>query len=147
VFVERYPEFLERARAAGDGLGVHPHAWRWDRARATWVGDLANAGFVRECLEMAVETFRGAVGAGPELLRYGDAFLDDGVDDAAEAMGIRYDLTLEPGQPARPVPETADGEIATAWLPDWRSISPGAGARGACPRGSRAVRSGSRRSP
>jgi hypothetical protein len=56
------------------------------------------------------------------LLRYGDAFLDDAIVDAAEHAGIKYDVTLEPGQPARPVPETAEGETATAWLPDWRRV-------------------------
>jgi hypothetical protein len=122
VFVSRYPELLERSIAAGDGLGVHPHAWRWDAARATWVGDLADRGFVLECLERSVSTFRDAVGASPELLRYGDAYLDDALVGAAEALGIRYDVTLEPGQPPRPVPETAEGEIATAPLPDWRRV-------------------------
>jgi hypothetical protein len=122
VFVRRHPDLLERALAAGDGLGVHPHAWRWDGEQGTWVGDLANARFVRECLELSVATFRDAVGSAPELLRYGDAFLDDEVIDAAEALGIRYDLTLEPGQPPRPVPETRLGEIATAPLPDWRRV-------------------------
>ncbi|HZP28454.1 MAG TPA: glycoside hydrolase family 99-like domain-containing protein [Acidimicrobiia bacterium] len=122
AFVERHPDLLARARDSGDGLGVHPHAWRWDDAAGTWVGDLADAAFVRECLELAVATFRDAVGEPPELLRYGDAFLDDAVVGAADALGIRYDLTLEPGQPPRPVPETALGELATAELPDWRRV-------------------------
>jgi hypothetical protein len=122
VFVERHPELLDRVRDAGDGLGVHPHAWRWDESLGTWVGDLADAAFVGECLEVAVATFRDTVGEAPQLLRYGDVFLDDAVVDRAEALGIRYDLTLEPGQPPRPVPETAEGEIATAPLPDWRRI-------------------------
>jgi hypothetical protein len=101
---------------------VHPHAWRWDRAIDGWVADLADPTFVRECLETAVDTFRSSFGHAPELLRYGDAFLNDDVIDAAERAGIRYDLTVEPGHPARPVPETAEGEIATAWLPDWRRV-------------------------
>ncbi len=122
VFVDEHAAFVDRVRAAGDGLGIHPHAWRWDRTDGGWVADLANAEFVRECLELAVDTFRGSLGHPPELLRYGDAFLDDNVVDAAERAGIRYDLTLEPGQPARPVPETAEGEVATAWLPDWRRV-------------------------
>jgi hypothetical protein len=122
VFVEQHHAFIDRARTAGDGLGVHPHAWRWDDTCGGWVGDLANRDFVLESLETAVETFRSTVGHTPELLRYGDAYLDDAIVDAAEHAGIRYDLTLEPGQPARPVPETAEGEVATAWLPDWRRV-------------------------
>ena len=122
VFVDQHAAFVERVRAAGDGLGVHPHAWRWDRTNGGWVADLANADFVRECLETAVEAFHSSIGHAPELLRFGDAYLDDDVVDAAERAGIRYDLTLEPGQPSRPVPETAEGELATAWLPDWRRV-------------------------
>ena len=109
-------------RDAGDGLGVHPHAWRWDRGERRLGRRPRESGFVRECLDTAVDAFRTSIGHPPELLRYGDAYLDDNVVDAAEHAGIRYDLTLEPGQPARPVPETADGEVATAWLPDWRRV-------------------------
>ena len=93
VFVDQHPEFIERVRDAGDGLGVHPHAWRWDRANDGWVADLANPAFVRECLDTAVDAFRTSIGHPPELLRYGDAYLDDDIVDAAEHAGIRYDLT------------------------------------------------------
>jgi hypothetical protein len=122
VFVDRHSAFVERVRDAGDGLGVHPHAWRWDRAIDGWVADLANTNFVRECLEIAVDSFRSQLGHPPELLRYGDAFLNDDIIDTAERAGIRYDLTLEPGHPSRPIPETVEGEVATAWLPDWRRV-------------------------
>ena len=120
VFVEQHPNFVERVRRAGDGLGVHPHAWRWDRNAETWIADLASTDFARECLDTAVGAFRTALGQVPELLRFGDAFLTDEIVDAAERAGIRYDLTLEPGRPARELPETAEGERATGWLPDWR---------------------------
>jgi len=122
VFVERHPELLARVRDAGDGLGVHPHAFRWDGRAGTWVLDLADSTYVRECLELAAGTFREAVGESPMLLRYGDGFLDQTVIATADALGIAYDLTLEPGQPARPVWETTLGELATAWLPDWRRV-------------------------
>jgi hypothetical protein len=122
AFIERHPELLARVRDAGDGLGVHPHAWRWDTREETWVADFADSRFVRECLELAVATFRDSVGEMPTLLRYGDSFLDQNLVATADALGIAYDLTLEPGQPARPVWETTLGELATAWQPDWRRV-------------------------
>jgi hypothetical protein len=121
AFVDRHPAEFERLHDAGDGFGVHPHAWRWDRGRDSWVEDLADASWVRECLEVSVETFRDTVGRAP-LLRFGDGFLDDALVDAADALGIRHDLTLEPGRSEHPVPETADGEIVTAWIPDHRRV-------------------------
>ena len=43
--------------------------------RETWVSDLADAPYVRECLDVALDSFRSRFGHPPELLRYGDGFL------------------------------------------------------------------------
>ena len=122
AFIDHSPAFVERVRDLGDGLGIHPHAWRWDLGRETWVSDLADAPYVRECLDVALDSFRSRFGHPPELLRYGDGFLSEDLVDAADRAGIAYDLTIEPGRPARPIPETRDGEIATGWPPDWRRV-------------------------
>jgi hypothetical protein len=86
---------FERLLDAGDGLGVHPHPWRWDPGRGTWIEDLADASYVRECLEGSVAAFRDATRRTP-LLRFGDGFLDDGLVAVADALGIRYDPDPRP---------------------------------------------------
>jgi hypothetical protein len=58
--VERYGPAIERLRAEGDLVGLHPHALRPTGTPGRWVADNADAGWVDQCVEMAYETYRDA---------------------------------------------------------------------------------------
>jgi hypothetical protein len=120
AFPERHPAIFEEIRDVGDGLGIHPHAFRWDEDRSTWFGDFASSTWLLENLGTALETFRRSFGHGPELLRYGDSVLSDELVSEAESAGVRFDLTLEPGRPEQPLPE--QDEWANALQPDWGRV-------------------------
>src|SRR5262245_24392034 len=52
----RHGEVLERLVRAGDPLGVHVHAYRWDAARRAAFSDYADPEWPTHCLEVAAET-------------------------------------------------------------------------------------------
>lgn len=118
--VDRHPNLFDGMAEAGDAIGVHPHAFRWDDANDTWFGDFATASWLVENLDLSIDGFARTFGRPPELLRYGDGILSDEVVARAEAAGVRYDLTLEPGRRARPLAEV--GEWANELQPDWRRV-------------------------
>jgi hypothetical protein len=105
---ERYPAVVAEMLAAGDGLGIHPHAFRWSEAESTWFSEWNDSAWMLENLDIALDGFGGAFGHPPELLRCGDGVITNELIAHAEARGVRYDLTLEPGRPAQPIPEATE---------------------------------------
>jgi hypothetical protein len=95
----RYGSFVEDALHAGDAVGVHPHAWRWDGPDQGWVSDHLDQAWVNECLEMAVSTYVDELGAAPSFHRYGGLWMSTATMNRVRDLGVRIDLTVEPGQP------------------------------------------------
>jgi hypothetical protein len=116
----RYPRFLDEMHGAGDGIGVHPHPFRWSVVDETWYSSYGNPAWLVENLRIALRTFRGTFGYDAPLLRYGDGILSNELVDEAEQAGVRYDLTLEPGRPAQRHPDP--GEHADTLKPDWARV-------------------------
>jgi hypothetical protein len=117
---ERYPEFLDEMHAVGDGIGIHPHPFRWSKVDESWYSGYGNPRWLVENLGIALRAFHDTFGYAPQLLRYGDGILSNELVDEAERAGIRYDLTLEPGRPAQRHPDP--GEYADTLKPDWRKV-------------------------
>src|SRR5262245_43187790 len=46
----RYREFFAEMQAAGDEIGLHPHAWRWDEPGQKWVSDFASQEWIEHCV-------------------------------------------------------------------------------------------------
>ncbi len=116
ALAERFPTFLDAMREHDDGIGLHPHAFRWSATDRSWYSAY-DSDWLVENLHIGVRAFHDTFGSGPRLLRYGDGVLTNEVVDAAERAGVRFDLTLEPGRPTRPLSEP--GEYANGLLPDW----------------------------
>jgi hypothetical protein len=95
----RYGSFVEDALRAGDAVGVHPHAWRWDGPERGWVSDHLDQAWVNECLEMAVSTYVDELGEIPSFHRYGGLWMSTATMNRVRDLGVRIDLTVEPGQP------------------------------------------------
>jgi hypothetical protein len=120
ALAERYPEFLDEMHTVGDGVGFHPHAFRWSVADGTWYSAYGNADWLIENLRIGLRAFQDTFGCGPPLLRNGDGILNNELVNEAERAGVRYDLTLEPGRPAVRHPDP--GEFSDGLKPDWSRV-------------------------
>ncbi len=97
---ERYGLQFSEYLAAGDAIGIHVHTYRWSKTLDKWIDDCGNAGWVSECLQSSVEGFKEAFGESCQILRFGHYWISTAAINEAEALGIRYDLTVEPGRNA-----------------------------------------------
>jgi hypothetical protein len=100
--VEQYGESIHAWRAAGDAVGVHPHCWRWSRARSRWVIDNDDADWVDECVRVSFEAYAATFGEPCRVVRFGDRFVTTRVLRVAAQLGARFDLSVEPGMPGTP---------------------------------------------
>ena len=69
---------------------------------------------------MAIEAFATAFGRRCESFRFGDGWLNTRTVALAEELGVRYDLTVEPGRPQKATAN--DGERGSGRLPDYRRV-------------------------
>jgi hypothetical protein len=117
---DRYRKHLENVLRLGDEVGLHPHPYRWLHQESTWLHDFANQSWVEHCLRSSMEAFAVSLGRPCLLMRFGDRWLNTDTVNIAERLGIRLDLTIEPGMPALPSP--MPGELASGPLPDYRRV-------------------------
>lgn len=96
--VELHPEWPAEFESAGDTLGVHLHATRWDARAGVWVHDYDDPDFMRECIASSTDAFRAAVGHACRAARIGEFWTSTDAVNQFEARGVRFDLTLEPGR-------------------------------------------------
>jgi hypothetical protein len=109
-----YKEWIRTYEAQGDEIGLHPHAYRWDEKG--WIADHGNQPWIEHCLDMAFEGFQKNFERPCRSFRFGDRWMNQDTADYLEKMGVRYDLTLEPGYKAQK--SMNPGERATGFLPD-----------------------------
>src|SRR5438874_168334 len=57
-----YRREFEELRAQGDAVGVHTHAWRWDEDEKGWIVDHGNPGWIDQCVNRSLDTFRRVIG-------------------------------------------------------------------------------------
>lgn len=60
--VDRHPEVVEDILRHGDGLGIHPHPYRWLPEAASWLFDFGDQDWVEEILTLSLDTFAAAFG-------------------------------------------------------------------------------------
>jgi hypothetical protein len=113
---KRYRDALATFESAGDEIGLHVHAWRWDQDAARWISDHGDQGWIAHCVHVALDGYHAAFGRPCRSFRYGDHFMNNETMNALEDLGIQFDLTLEPGVKAIP---GKPGELHTGSLPDY----------------------------
>ncbi|HTS01225.1 MAG TPA: hypothetical protein VMN04_01780 [Thermoanaerobaculia bacterium] len=114
----RFGRELEALAAEGDVLGLHTHAFRWEEETGRWVSDHGAERWTARCVDESVAAFRSAWGRPPRAFRFGDRWLSDRVVARLARLGVRYDLTVEPGVAS--VPGMVPAERSTGALPDYR---------------------------
>ena len=111
---------MDEIQQAGDELGVHPHPYRWLEDEGAWLQDFDNQTWVDHCLRMSLEAFATAFRRPCLSLRFGDRWLNTETVNLAERLGVRFDLTLEPGAP--PLPSLVPGERTSGVLPGYERV-------------------------
>ena len=105
------PETVAGIESAGDVIGLHTHAGRWDPARGWWVAEHTAAAWIDECLVKSFGAFADRFGRPCREHRFGDRYSSPAAFERLAQLGARVDLTLEPGQPGRHVPREEHGTI------------------------------------
>jgi peptidoglycan/xylan/chitin deacetylase (PgdA/CDA1 family) len=100
--VDRYGALIDKLIAAGDEIGIHPHAWRWGERESLWISDHSDQAWLDECLDMSVEAYRAVFGKQPPHHRFGGEHMNSATMRRVGHHGIPLDLTLEPGVPSVP---------------------------------------------
>jgi hypothetical protein len=93
------PDRTALIEAAGDVIGLHTHAGRWDPGRSVWVADLADAEWIDDCLVTTFAAFVDRFGGPCGEHRFGDRYSSPAVFERLASLGAQVDLTPEPGQP------------------------------------------------
>jgi len=113
--------FFAACAAAGDDIGAHSHAHRWDATSQDWIIDHADAAWVDHIVDVGCADYRRAFGRRLRSFRFGDGFISERVTARLARWGVRYDLSLEPGLAA--MAGFYAHEKSTGILPD-RSAAP-----------------------
>lgn len=111
----RYGPIWDRFQAAGDGIGIHVHAWR--KQTGGWLADHGDEKWIVQCVKQSLDVFERCMGRRVTMYRTGDRFLNNALVALLDKAGVAYDLTVEPGLPAAPAMKA--GEHATGELPDY----------------------------
>jgi hypothetical protein len=114
--VTRYRRQVDEVRGQGDELGVHPHPFRWDSEAGSWIVDHGSQPWIDHCVRTALAAFREALGSTCRVFRFGDHWMNDATEGLLEELGVRFDLTLEPG--TRGMPGLVFAERRTGSIPD-----------------------------
>ena len=85
--VTRYARLIDRLQGAGDELGLHVHAWRWDHRSQGWIADLADQTWVDHCVRSSFEAFHTSLKRRCRSFRFGDHWMNDQTLDLLEQIG------------------------------------------------------------
>ncbi|MGE0734483.1 MAG: hypothetical protein AB7G15_08505 [Alphaproteobacteria bacterium] len=113
--------FLDACHAVGDEIGVHNHAHRWDAAARRWVIDHGDDAWLDHVVELGCAAYARAFARRLRSFRFGDGFMSNRVMTRLAQLGVRYDLTLEPGMPGMAGYHAT--EMSRGALPDRASVS------------------------
>ena len=117
---ETYRAHMEEVQRAGDELGVHPHPYRWLADERKWLQDFGNQRWVEQSLRLSLDAFATAFGRPCLSMRFGDRWMNTETINLAERLGVRFDLTLEPGAPR--LPRLVPGESTSGALPGYERV-------------------------
>lgn len=123
--VERYGGFFASAARAGDAIGLHVHAFRWEHGDGRWVADHASEEWIQVCANTGFDAYRDAFGTAPEFHLFGSFYMSTPLMNTARDRGARYDLSLWPGE-GRLRPGMHVGVVHLGTCPDheWIPLTP-----------------------
>ncbi len=118
--VMNYPKFIEDFIKEGDEIALHPHAYRWEKKINNWIEDLGNQEWVNHCVEMGFDVFKRVLNRPCESFRFGAYWISTETINLAERLGVKFDLTVEPG--FRLKKRDFHAELYSAGLPNFDHV-------------------------
>ena len=118
--ISHYREYFESLSSAGDEAGLHVHPFRWSDAADTWIQDYGNQSWIEHSVRMAFASFRRELERDCVSFRFGDRWMNNRTFRLLESLGVRHDMTLEPG--GRKMPSYHDSIPHTGFIPDQRKV-------------------------
>ncbi len=115
--VQRYRKLIEKLEQAGDELGLHTHAFRWNAEERRWVIDHGDQEWVEHCVRSSFTAYEEALGRRCRSFRFGDRWMNNETMQLLESLGTQFDLTIEPG--IRDTEQVNSKERVTGPLPDY----------------------------
>lgn len=90
---DHYRRSFETLLAAGDEVGLHVHAYRWDDRFGNWVEDYGNQEWVERCVRAGVGGFEKHFGRPPTAFSMGMDWTNQATVRLASALDVRYDFS------------------------------------------------------
>ena len=115
--VQRYVRIIEELERAGDEIGLHTHAFRWDEVTRQWIVDHGDQEWVEHCVRTSFRAYEVAFGRRCRSFRFGDHWMNNETMHLLESLGVQYDLTLEPG--IKDKKQLRPDELVTGTLSDY----------------------------
>lgn len=116
--VTRYRGLIKELEAAGDELGLHAHANKWDEHSHDWIADYGDQEWIDHCVRSSFEAFQTSLNRQCRSFRFGDHWMNNQTMALLERLGARFDLTPEFGASTPQMP----GETFTGFFPDYTRI-------------------------
>jgi len=101
-FTATYPDQVESFTKNGDEIGLHTHGWHRDATNRKWIVDHGNQYWVNRCIRTSFEAYEAVFQKKCRSFRFGDRWMNGPTLELLERLGVRYELTLEPGHSKRP---------------------------------------------
>ena len=98
--LDHFAVLIGALQAQGDEFGLHVHPFRRNTDGA-WQQDWTDERRICETVASAVGIYERALGR-VRYFRMGDGWLSESVVAQLEALGVEYDLTVEPGRSPKP---------------------------------------------
>jgi hypothetical protein len=115
-----YASEIAETKRRGDDIAAHVHVYRWDAALARWIADFGNDAWVESCVRGALADYERSLGEPCRIFSFGDGWHNQASVHLIERLGVRIDLTLEPGcDDSSP---SASVELSTGVHPDRRAM-------------------------
>ncbi len=115
--LSRYGALVQRLEQQGDEIGLHIHPWRWSAESQVWIEDFSDQAWVEHCVRTGLAAFEQSRGRRASSFRFGDHWMNDATLELLESLGVRVDLTIEPGMNGGQLPEPYTGS-----LPDYSGV-------------------------
>lgn len=99
--LRNYASKWRELAASGDDIGLHPHPQRWSEIEGCWYGGQDDPLWIEKVIRDSCEGYRKVFGKVPQTFRFGNRFMSQDIANILESLGVRFDLTIEPGYSGR----------------------------------------------
>ena len=101
-FITRsFQKTVRRLEANGDVMGIHVHPYRWDDDAGLVYSEHCDENWIAHCILSSANAFEESLRQPAQRISLGGYFWSNAVLDVEESVGLKVDLTPEPGLTSR----------------------------------------------